>query len=884
MRFHTDNKVLSIPAFSFFLERLDAFKYIYHVFPHIRRQLAMKTKSGAVMSVAVSVIFLSAALAACGGGESVGDSGTDASADAGGGGVLVSEDGGILTARTTAIELAIDREKGTFDIRDLVWKTEINRVHMAVELPAESGPRAYTTIGKKFPCTVDGAGAKAVITCTGDTASGFSVKAVLSLNAAKPGVLGYESEFENKSSNPVTIRKIYPFRSSTSNGGSFFIGNDPSRVRILQNGTDEVVDFFPNMLPGDTALTDPEGNALLQGKSSYSSGNSIAFDLETGASLLAGFTDFEWAIPLVAMAGDKTRSKTAGNRNSMTDLWGEARYPWNVAIPAGKKLSGGTAVIVAGAATPHDALESYADEVALRKSIKLPAAPMSGWDSWYTHGPDTEQYMRDNADSLAALFGPFGLSSMQLDSGWQDTWGDWNAASSFPSGMKSTSDYIKNLGLKPEIWMAPLSVKSDSAFYKVHPDWYMPKNDYGKVLVSKDNNPFDLSNPGVIERIKELGGRLKDWGYQSVKMDFAYYTLVTVIPADPDKTNVSLYRAAVKAFHEALGPEPYFINIAMCYPNYGLVDAFRIGLDTWPCWSATKSDCSDEGARGISAVGIKPATINAARRYWMNGRIWWNHNDQIFFRTLTQDEIKSWVTMALVSGGMISLGDNTVGMTPEQGEPYRKILPLTGLTARPVDLFKREVPEVWHLKTAEPGEADVVALFNWGDNLDFSVNPYVERKDGAPVTHVIDFATLGMDPSSEYVAWEFWTGKFQELKDGNLTSEVPPHSTRIYRMIKKTSVPSYLATDRHVTMGPAIVKSAVYDMATGKLTGQVRTAPGYAQKLYFWIPSGYSATSPKVEGASDAKGASAGESVYAVSFTGADSAFHGFELTITPPP
>jgi hypothetical protein len=367
-------------------------------------------------------------------------------------------------------------------------------------------------------------------------------------------------------------------------------------------------------------------------------------------------------------------------------------------------------------------------------------------------------------------------------------------------------------------------------------------------------------------------------------MDFAYYFLLTVLPPDPDGTVTSLYRNGVRTFRGALDPDTYFINIAMCFPNYGLVDAFRIGLDTWPCWNGTNRDCKDPQARGLSAVGIKAATIMAARRYWMNGRIWWNHNDQIFHRNLTVDEQRAWAAMALVSGGMISFGDNTMGLTAEQADPYRRILPLTGLTARPVDLFTREVPEVWHMRTNEPADADVIALFNWGDNYDFTTNPWTERKDGVPVTHTIDLAALGMDPSAEYAAWEFWTGKPVEQVNGSMTVEVPVHSARIFRLLKNNGLPAYLATDRHASMGPAIVREAVWDADAGKLRGSARTAPGFPQKLFFFVPANFKAEGVSVEGVDETAAAYASGAVYSVSFKGRDSGFHGFEVSITPRP
>ncbi|MBI5525129.1 MAG: alpha-galactosidase [Deltaproteobacteria bacterium] len=822
-------------------------------------------------------------LAACGGGsvnvdpdsghESDAGAPDAASRDAGkaDGGVVIGEDGGTITAGTGVLEIAIDQDRGSVDLKDLVNGVKIERLHLGVEVPAGPRSRVFTTVGKKFPCTEGGFGSAVTFSCSAETGSGFKASVTMTLDPAKPDVLGWESSFENVSTSPVTVRKFHPFRAAESAGSSVFVGDDPAKVRVLQNGSDGVVDFYVFVNTGDKPLSDPEQNALLSPYSSYSSGSAVAYDLASGASFLAGFTDFEWAIPLVAMAG---------NTASMTEMWGEARFPWDVEIPPGKTISGGAAVFVAGTKTPFDALERYAGEVAARKQIALPPAPLSGWDSWYTGiGDDlTEEYVRQNADALSEKFLRFGLASMQLDSGWNDTWGDWNAGGGFPSGMRAAADYVKSRGLTPEIWMAPLSAAEDSQAWLDHEDWFLPKDVYGDLLMSKDMHPFDLSNPGVIDYVRTLGAKIGEWGFESVKMDFAYYTLLSVLPPDPDKTNVALYRNAIREYRAAVGQGVHFINIAMCFPNYGLVDAFRTGLDTWPCWDGG-ADCPDHGGSGISAPGIKPGVRMAARRYWMNGRIWWNHNDQLFFRDISEEEARAWASVASLSGGMISLGEDASGLTSRQADIYRRILPLSGATARPLDLFARETPEIWHMAQTDPNEGHVLALFNWGANKDLTTNPYTDRPDGPPVTHSIDLASLGMDPDAEFIGIEFWTGQVIPSVKGTFVQEIAPHTSRVYRFVKKTDKPAYLSTDRHLLMGPGFIKGASYNAATRKYTGTVRTTTEHTQTMYVAVPPGFSDIFSQIDGVKDPSSGGPADGVYFLTFTGQDNDWHTFEVT-----
>jgi hypothetical protein len=754
-------------------------------------------------------------------------------------GVEIERTGSLLVARTSKCEVDLDEADGSFALRGAETGGEVRRLHLAVEVPEGDGRKVHTTLGRPMTCGVAAADGAARIDCATSTDNGFDVGLTVTLGPGRPGVLGLSSTFANKSGGPVTVRKVYPFRSAASDGGAVFLGADPRSVRILQNGTDELLDFYVAMLTGDTPLTDPDSLAIATGASSFSNGSALAADLDGGASLLAGFTDFEWAIPQVAMAGDTAKAKPEAGRVPMTELWGEARFPWDVAIPDGHAIDGGTAVLVVGAGTPHEALETYADEVRAAKGITLPGAPFSGWDSWYT-GIETgltEEYARANADGLAKWFGPFGLASMQLDWGWNDTWGDWNASPSFPSGIPAAAGYIGDRGLVPEVWVAPFSASEASQVYKDHPGWYRPRNLYGQIAMPSDIHPMDLANPEVAARYVEVAKRLSGWGFGSVKMDFAYHALMSELPPDPDATNVALYRKAVRAFRAALAPGTYFINISQCFPNYGLVDAMRTGLDTWPCWEGG-GDCPGHPLAGMQAQGVKPAVVMAARRYWMNGRIWWNHNDQVFFRDLATEEARAWFSVAGLSGGMVSLGEDASKVTEEQADLYRRILPLTGVTARPLDLFRRDVPEVW---VADPGDGSrVVGLFNWGANLDLTKNPFAPIPEAGPIELEVPLADLGLDPAVTHYAYEFWTGSAAEVGSGPdgkraLAATIPPRTGRVFRVTPAAKAgPTYLGTDRHILMGRGFVKDLLWHEEAGTLIAMVRTTPGFTQTMAFW--------------------------------------------------
>jgi len=782
------------------------------------------------------------------------------------GGCGAEPDGAGLVLENDRILVDFDVDRGCVSIRGKDDDIELRCLYPAFEEALDNGQtRLRSGRGRPMQCAKSGA----QVACVVNTGAGLRAEVTIGFTESNPFAISWEAVFGNVSGADVGVSKFYPFRLGRDEGGALSLGDDPSRVRVLQNGTDEFIDFYADMLAGDIPVSDPDQDPLFASYSSYSNGNLTACDLESGSSMLSGFLSLNWAIPLVAMGGDA---------DALTDLRSEARYPQPVIVLPGNSISAGRAVFIVGMPTPQAALEAYADLVAEEHDIQLPPLPASGWDSWYTSFQNTDisaDFILQNADALESTFGPFGLNSMQLDEGWQDNWGDWNAADAFPAGMQAMAAVIAARGLAPELWMAPLSANENSQVYQEHPDWFAEKSLYGSIIMDPSMHPFDLTQPDTLTRVRELGARIRDWGFKSVKMDFAYYALFAKLPPDPDTTPVALYRRAVSQFRKAVGTNTYFINISMCFPNYGLVDAFRIGLDDWPCWEGG-NDCTGYVTTGGDwAQGIKPAVRMAARRYWMNGRIWWNHHDQIFFRDQTADEARAFVSLAGLSGGMLALGEEVGNLTPEQIDVFRRILPLTGRGARPEDLFRLEFPETWRIDLED---SRILGLFHWGRNNDLTQNPAIERPDGTPITSTIELADLGMDPNREHVAYEFWSGDIIYPLGGELTAEIAPHTAQVYKIVELSGEPVFIATDRHILMGAGIVDNLFYAAETRTLTGQVRTSPAFPQKLVFFIPANLGISSIQLDGVDNLADQMQDQNFLVLTFTGRDADAHGFKI------
>ena len=146
----------------------------------------------------------------------------------------------------------------------------------------KGGWRDAFTLGHAMACTTaDGEGSRG-LACEADTGTGVVARVTLSVRDARPDALLWETAFTNRSGAPVDLHAVVPMRAAASDGGALAIGSDPAVVRVLQNGSDGIVDFHADLMPGDRPLTAPEDNALTWGYSSWSTGSSLAFDPEIG--------------------------------------------------------------------------------------------------------------------------------------------------------------------------------------------------------------------------------------------------------------------------------------------------------------------------------------------------------------------------------------------------------------------------------------------------------------------------------------------------------------------------------------------------------------------------------------------------------------------------
>ena len=201
--------------------------------------------------------------------------------------------------------------------------------------------------------------------------------------------------------------------------------------------------------------------------------------------------------------------------------------------------------------------------------------------------------------------------------------------------------------------------------------------------------------------------------------------------------------------------------------------------------------------------------VSGSRMYFLNGRIWYNDPDPNYVRSsIPLEEARTIASWSAISGQLNSNSDWIPDLPPERMELLKRTMLAHGKTARPVDLFEHDPPQIW-IVTDDKGSVrrDVVALFNWSSaEMNFDVR--IDR--------------LGLPEAEEYAAFDFWANTFLPPLRKSLTATVPAHGCRILAVRPAESQPMLLSTSRHVTQGMVDVIDEKWESATGGSAGALR--------------------------------------------------------------
>ena len=462
---------------------------------------------------------------------------------------------------------------------------------------------------------------------------------------------------------------------------------------------------------------------------------------------------------------------------------------------------------------------------------QLTKEPAVGWCSWFAFwNRVTERDIRRTADVLSEKLVPYGLKYLQLDDGYQREPGGWPETwlvpnEKFPGGMENLANYIREKHLVPGIW----------TYTSFHDRQAAEENKHLFVL-DRDGNPasgkwiefcLDGSNPEAINRIiRPTYKGFSGMGWQYFKVDALRHLRYDGYNSYPDffkKKGVSradAFRNVVQAVRDEIGPGNFLLACWGARPELiGLADACRIGTDGY-------------GLGGLSQYNS------------FNNVVWQNDPDHIeaFGGFAYRDCMATSIT-----GSLYMITDKPEDYERGNLEPVIRTIPV--LRTLPGQLYDVDPTRSMYLdrvdaETSGSGERVFDAgRTSFNDLFLLEINrPYenwmVLGRTGDRV-NFIEFKRLGLDPSKEYLVFDFWhknlSGKFQKgFEPGRIDST---YKCQVFCIREKEDHPQLIATNRHISCGAVDVRNM--EWKNNQLTGASELVAGDDYVLYVTEPEGF---------------------------------------------
>ncbi|HEU5130809.1 MAG TPA: alpha-galactosidase, partial [Pyrinomonadaceae bacterium] len=396
--------------------------------------------------------------------------------------------------------------------------------------------------------------------------------------------------------------------------------------------------------------------------------------------------------------------------------------------------------------------------------------PPSGWCSWYFFYQEiNEDEIKLTAKWIAENLKDFGVHYVQIDDGWQGTGHglgenrDWSTINKrFPSGMDGLAAYIKSLGLKPGIWLAPHG-QSNEAVVKNHAGVFMLKPD-GTTASNTWEGTFlvDPSAPESQKYLKDLFAKLTSWGYEYFKIDgqpivVREYRNKKGFMKKPAEDTDALYRETLKSIRAGIGPNSYLLGCwVVPLEGVGLMNGSRIGADVLPNWD-----------------GFKFAMRATMQYYFLHNVAWYTDPDVFIVRApLPLEQARAWATLQGLTGQAALMSDRLVDLSAERVELIKRVYPAVDI--RPLDLFSSDRNKrIWDLKINHLGRAyDVVGVFNFDESK--------------PVSSFVSWKDLGLPEDRPIHVFDFWNKEYLGAWEKGISLQLSPASTRVLSLVPAT--------------------------------------------------------------------------------------------------
>lgn len=346
---------------------------------------------------------------------------------------------------------------------------------------------------------------------------------------------------------------------------------------------------------------------------------------------------------------------------------------------------------------------------------RMPKQPVYGINDWYfSYGNNSSKLILEHTRLIApAAEGLKNRPFSMIDDGWfktspcgpegKWTWGDdmITPNDNFPD-MKQLADDIRKEGMRPGLWIRPLSIKAGTKKSLLLPESNTRRSDM-PVL--------DPSIPENLETIRSYFKVYHQWGYEMVKFDYTSWDIfgkwgmqMTRDKAmtqpdwsmnDASKTNAEIISAMYNTIREAAG-DIYIIGCnTFSHLSTGLFELNRIGDDTSGNeWDRTRK----MGVNTLAFRGIQHGAFYAADA------------DCVGITTkVPWDKTIKWLDLVAKSGTPLFISAQPEATKEVQLKHIKECFKLASQElplGEPLDWMETLVPTKWKLNGK-------VETFNW---------------------------------------------------------------------------------------------------------------------------------------------------------------------------
>lgn len=413
-------------------------------------------------------------------------------------------------------------------------------------------------------------------------------------------------------------------------------------------------------------------------------------------------------------------------------------------------------------------------------------APRNIYCTWYFYGADIDEHeVRLNLDSLRREPVPFDV--FQIDMGWEDRFGDWNAnEEKFPDGMAALATSIRAAGFEPGIWTAPLVLEPDSAAAREYPDIILRDANGNPCLfqcVKGSCFTLDPFAERTGEYLKRLYGKLASQGYFYHKLDFMRAVFIHEKSQfrDSGKTRAEAYRRALELIREAVGERAY-LNVCggLFEGSAGIADVVRSGADLRGHWASDGT--------GASAYPIRirqNICRNFYRHLWMvdpdalqlrrSNKIWRDNpaNAHLSRGDFSDEEAFSITVNQFLAGGAVCVSERLPELDADRRALYHRVIPAFSAPAEWFGDWTGELPNYYATACRAPGQSDwcVVTLANWNDEAEKELS-------------FIPADVPSLASAREFAAFELKEGRFLGIFQTRqkISLRIPAHGARLIRL------------------------------------------------------------------------------------------------------